>query len=57
MQYLDKVEKSVLENEVRHNEKFINTILPWAALFGLDTKLVDLVKDVLEKPDWFVSKS
>jgi hypothetical protein len=23
----------------------------------LDTKLVDLVKDVLEKPDWFVSKS
>lgn len=57
MQYLDKVEKSVLENEVRHNEKFINTILPWAALFGLDTKLVDMVKDILEKPDWFISKS
>lgn len=51
MTYLDKVERPVLEQFIKDNPNYIDKILPRAALFGLETKLCEKVKDLLQQPD------
>lgn len=46
--YLMQVEKPVLEMEIKNNPDFINKILPWAVLFGVETRLLKIMEEVLK---------
>lgn len=54
-EYLSKVEQPVLESELKADPDFINKILPWAVLFGIETRLLKMVEDVLKQVTWYNS--
>lgn len=45
-EYISKVEQPVIENELKSDPNFINTILPWAILFGVDTRLLSIINNI-----------
>lgn len=46
-EYLSKVERPVIEQELKSDPDFINKILPWAVLFGVETRLLKMIEDLL----------
>lgn len=54
-EYLSKVEQPVIESELKTDPEFINKILPWAVLFGVETRLLKMVEDVIKNVDWYKS--
>lgn len=54
-EYLSKVEQPVLEQELRTNPDFINILLPWATLFGLESRLLKMVEEALKNINWYQS--
>lgn len=50
-----KVDKPVLESELKADPDFFNKTLPWAVLFGVSTKLLEAAEDILAKADWYDS--
>ena len=54
-EYLMKVDKPVLESELKADPDFFNKTLPWAVLFGVSTKLLEAAEDILAKADWYDS--
>jgi hypothetical protein len=47
-EYLLKVEKPVIEKELERDPNFLNMILPWAVLFGVESRLIQLCNDMLK---------
>ena len=47
-EYLSKVEQPVIESELKADPEFVNKILPWAVLFGVETRLLKMVEEVLK---------
>ena len=54
-EFLEKVERPVIDAELKNNPNFLNTILPWAVLFGVETRLLKLCEDMLQQMDWYQS--
>ncbi|MEI7477064.1 MAG: hypothetical protein WCJ81_00460 [bacterium] len=56
-EFLEKVERPVIEKELQSNPDFINTILPRAILFGVETNLLGMIEDLLAKTSaqWYSS--
>jgi hypothetical protein len=55
-QFLEKVERPVIEKELQNDPEFINKILPRAILFGVETKLLPIIEDLLAKSaSWWYS--
>ncbi len=52
-EYLSKVEQPVIEQELKANPDFINKILPWAVLFGVETRLLKMMEEVLKNIQWY----
>lgn len=48
-EYLSKVEQPVIESELKDDPDFINKILPRAVLFGVETRILKMVEEVLKK--------
>ena len=57
--FLEKVERPVIESELKNDPDYINKILPWAVLFGLETKLLSRIEDLLQASakDWYSSNN
>jgi hypothetical protein len=47
-EFLEKVERPVIESELKNDPEYINKLLPWAVLFGLETKLLARIEDLLQ---------
>ena len=47
-EFLEKVERPVIESELKNDPEYINKLLPWAVLFGLETKLLTRIEDLLQ---------
>ncbi len=54
-EFLEKVERPVIDAELKNNPNFLNTILPWAVLFGVETRLLKVCEDMLQQMDWYHS--
>lgn len=54
-EYLSKVEQPIIEHELQSDPDYINKILPWAVLFGVQTRLLKMVEEVLKNIDWYES--
>ncbi len=55
-EYLQKVERPVIEQELKNDPDFINKILPWAVLFGIETKLLAIIGDLVQDAaQWWYS--
>ena len=54
-EYLSKVEKPVLESELKTNPDYFNEILPRAVLFGVETRLLKMLEDLLKNTDRYES--
>lgn len=54
-EYLSKVEKPVVESELKANPDFINEILPRAVLFGVETRLLDMIQDIINNIERYQS--
>lgn len=55
-EYLEKVERPVIEMELKNDPEYINKILPWAVLFWIETKLLYLIGDLIEaSSNWWYS--
>jgi Predicted membrane protein (DUF2207) len=54
-EYLNKVEQPVIELELKKNPDFINIILPWATLLGVESRLLKIMKDILANITWYES--
>jgi uncharacterized membrane protein YgcG len=50
-QFIEKVEKSVLEVEIKNNPHYFSQLLSWATLFGIETRIVDLANELMIKVD------
>jgi len=48
-EFLEKVERPVIEAELKNDPDYINKILPWIALFGLETKMLARIEDLLQE--------
>lgn len=48
-EYLLKVERPVIEAELKNDPDYINKILPWAVLFWVDTKLLSVIGNLLQE--------
>jgi hypothetical protein len=48
--YLSHVEKPRLEYELRNNVHYVDEILPRAVLFGVETKFLKAVEEIIQKP-------
>lgn len=53
--FLEKVERPAIDAELKNNPNFLNAILPWAVLFGVETRLLKLCEDMLQQMDWYQS--
>ena len=53
--FLEKVERPVIDSELKKDPNFINAILPWAVLFGVETRLLKICEDMLQQMDWYHS--
>ncbi len=57
-EFLSKVERPVIEQELKSDPDFISKILPWAVLFGVETRLLKEIEDLLaqlkryQSDDW-----
>lgn len=51
--YLEKVEKKVLSNELKNNPDLVNTLLPWATLFGQESKILEIVEELMIPISWY----
>lgn len=47
-EFLEKVDRPVIESELKNDPDYINKLLPWAVLFGLETKLLNRIEDLLQ---------
>lgn len=47
-EFLEKVERPVIESELKNDPEYINKLLPWAVVFGLETKLLTRIEDLLQ---------
>lgn len=45
----------MIEQELKDDPDYLNKILPWAVLFGVETRLLKMVEDVLKKITWYQS--
>lgn len=45
--FLEKVERPVIEKELQTDPQYLSHILPWAVLFGVETRLLKLCEDLL----------
>ncbi len=55
--YLEKVEKPVLENELKNNPNYISKILPRATLFWFESRILDIAKDLMTDFPWYSTNS
>jgi uncharacterized membrane protein YgcG len=53
--FLEKVERPALDAELKKDPNFLNTILPWAVLFGVETRLLKMCEDILKQMEWYGS--
>lgn len=54
-EFLQKVERPVIDAELKNNPNFLNAILPRAVLFGVETRLLEICEDMLQQMDWYQS--
>ncbi len=55
-EYLQKVERPVIDQELKKDPDFINKILPWAVLFGIETRLLTVIGDLVQaSAQWWYS--
>jgi uncharacterized membrane protein YgcG len=54
-EFLSKVEKPVLEKALQEDPWYVNKVLPWAVLFGVETSLLQLCEDIIAKAEWYDS--
>lgn len=53
--FLEKVERPVIEKELQADPQYLSHILPWAVLFGVETRLLKLCEDLLAEVDRYHS--
>jgi hypothetical protein len=53
--FLEKVERPALDAELKKDPNFLNMILPWAVLFGVETRLLKMCEDILKQMEWYDS--
>lgn len=54
-EYLSKVERPVIDMELKKDPAYFNKILPWAVLFGVQTHLLRICEDILNQVEWYDS--
>lgn len=54
-EYLTKVERPVIEQELKTDPNFLNKILPWSVLFGVESRLLKMVEDLMVQMEWYHS--
>ncbi len=58
-EFLEKVERPVIEAELKNDPDYINKLLPWAVLFGLETTLLKKIEDLVAEysRNWYHSET
>jgi uncharacterized membrane protein YgcG len=55
-EFLNKVDRPQIERILKDDPDFISTILPWSILFGVETKLLPIIEDLLQQTSaWWYS--
>lgn len=49
------VERPVIESELKQDPNYINKLLPWAVLFGLETRLFKVIGELIKNIDRYQS--
>ena len=54
-EFLSKVEQPVIEQELKSDPDFVNKIIPRSILFGVETRLLSMVQDIIKKAERYQS--
>ena len=52
-EFLSKVEKPVLENELKNDPSYLSKILPWAVIFGVESRIINQMQEYLQNINWY----